>query len=126
MPQLIANIAQKDYIGFFSTNPEELPNYRAVPDFLKLDKKQTSRITQVPKASVRFDVKISKDLAERLAQIANIVNRVVALFDGDVQKAALWFQTRNPLLGEVAPRDMLRMNRFNRLAKYVAEAEQAL
>ena len=126
MPQLIANIAQKDYIGFFSTNADELPNYRAVPDFLKLDKKQTSRITQVPTASVRFDVKISKDLAERLAQIANIVNRVVALFDGDVQKAALWFQTRNPLLGEVAPRDMLRMNRFNRLAKYVAEAEQAL
>ena len=115
-----------DYIGFYSAISGDLPNYRAVPDFLKLDKKQTSQITQVPQASVRFDVKIPKDLAERLAQIANIANRVVGLFDGDVEKAALWFQTQNPLLGEVSPRDMLRMNRFKRLAKFVNEAEQGI
>lgn len=126
MPQLIENIAKKDYIGFYSAKAGGHPNYRAVPEFLKLDKKQTSQITQVPQASVRFDVKISKDLADRLAQIANIANRVVGLFDGDVEKAALWFQTQNPLLGEVSPRDMLRMNRFKRLAKFVNEAEQGI
>lgn len=125
LPQLISNIAEKDYIGFFPTGENELPNYKVVPDFLQFDKKSTSQLAQVAQASVRYDVNIPRDLADRLEQIAIIANRVAALFDGDVKKAALWFRTPNPMLGEVAPRDMLRMNRFKRLAKFVSEAEQA-
>lgn len=125
MPQLLENVAKTDYLGFFPSDTNAKPNYKVVPDFLKIDKKQLSQIGQVAVSSVRYDDNIPKDLAERLEQIANVANRVAALFDGDVQKAALWFRTPNPLLGEVSPRDMLRMNRFKRLAKFVAEAEQS-
>ncbi len=124
MSQLLDTVAKKDYLGFFPSGQEEIPNYRVVPDFLKIDKKQLSQIGQVAISSVRYDENIPRDLAERLEQIANVANRVTALFDGDVQKAALWFRTPNPMLGEVTPRDMLRMNRFKRLAKFVSEAEQ--
>ena len=125
MPQLLETVAKTDYLGFFPSDPKEIPNYKVVPDFLRIDKKQLSQIGQVAGSSVRYDNDIPKDLAERLEQIANIANRVTALFDGNIQKAALWFRTPNPLLGEVSPRDMLRMNRFKRLAKFVAEAEQS-
>ena len=124
MPQLIENIAKRDYIGFNPTKKGELPNYKVVPEFLRFNKKQTSQLAQISQASVRYDEKIPNDLAERLEQIANIANRVPALFNGDVEKAALWFRTPNPMLGQVAPRDMLRLNRFKRLAKFVTEAEQ--
>ena len=123
MQPLISNIAQKDYIGFWR-QPDEKPNYRAVTDFLQIDKEETARIARVAPASVRFDHKIPQELAERLEEIANIANRVAALFEGDVQKTALWFRTANPMLGNVSPRDMLRMNRYKRLTKFVAEAEQ--
>ena len=125
MQQLLETVAKKDYLGFYPQSPEETPNYKVVPNFLSIDKKQLSQIGQVAISSVRYDENIPKDLAERLEQIANIANRVTALFDGDIQKAALWFRTMNPLLGDVSPRDMLRMNRFKRLAKFVSEAEQS-
>ncbi len=123
MQTLISNIAQEDYLGFWR-QPGEQPNYRAVTDFLQIDKEETARIARVATASIRFDHKSPRELAERLEEIANIANRVAALFDGDVQKTALWFRTANPMLGNVSPRDMLRMNRYKRLAKFVAEAEQ--
>jgi hypothetical protein len=123
MQTLISNIAQEDYLGFWR-QPGEQPNYRAVTDFLQIDKQETARIARVATSSVRYDRKIPQELADRLEEIANIANRVAALFNGDVPKTALWFRTPNPMLGDVSPRDMLRMNRYKRLAKFVTEAEQ--
>jgi uncharacterized protein (DUF2384 family) len=123
MQTLISNIAEEDYLGFWS-QPGEQPNYRAITDFLQIDKEETAKIARVATSSVRYDRKIPQELADRLEEIANIANRVAALFDGDVQKTALWFRTPNPVLGDVSPRDMLRMNRYKRLAKFVTEAEQ--
>ena len=120
--QLTDNIAKQDYIGFYSGDG---PNYQVVPEFLRIDKKDASRIAGVAVSSVRYDNRIPNDLAERLEEIANIANRVVGLFDGDVQKAALWFRTKNALLGNVSPRDMLRMGRYSRLDRFVSEAERA-
>ena len=120
--ELIENIAKKDYIGFYSGGAL---NYQKVPEFLRIEKKQLSQMAGISQASVRFDHRIPNELAERLEEIANIANRVAALFDGDVEKAALWFRTSNPLLGEVSPRDMLRMGRYARLAKFVSEAERS-
>ena len=119
--ELIENIAKNDYLGFYA---DGTLNYQKVPEFLRIEKKQLSQIAGISRASVRFDNRIPNELAERLEEIANIANRVAALFEGDIEKAALWFRTSNPLLGEVSPRDMLRMGRYARLAKFVGEAEQ--
>jgi uncharacterized protein (DUF2384 family) len=121
--QLTGNIYKKDYLGFFSK--DGVPNYQVVPDFLHIDKQEASQIAGVSQASVRYDNRIPKELADRFEEIANIANRVAELFDGDLNKASLWFRTANPMLGDISPRDMLRMNRFKRLAKFVSEAERA-
>jgi len=47
---------------------------------------------------------------------------VVGFFKGNVKRAALWFRTRNPLLGDIAPRDMIRFGRFANLRHFVMDA----
>jgi hypothetical protein len=42
-------------------------------------------------------------------------------FNDDV-KTKLWFQTPNPMLGNVSPRDMIRLGRYNKLLRFVAQA----
>ena len=37
-------------------------------------------------------------------------------------KTKLWFQTPNPMLGNVSPRDMIRLGRYNKLVRFVTQA----
>ena len=50
---------------------------------------------------------------------------VAKVFDGDVEKTAVWFRARNPMLGDVSPRDMIRLGRFERLRKFIITAMSA-
>jgi hypothetical protein len=38
---------------------------------------------------------------------------------GDADKTGTWFKTRNPLLGDISPRDMICLGRFQRLRKFI-------
>lgn len=93
-----------------------------VTDFLRLEKRDVSRIASVSDKSVRYDEKMPEAVRDRLEEIANIVNLVADTFQGDITKTALWFKTQNPILGDVSPRDMIRLGRYDRLRKYVVEA----
>jgi hypothetical protein len=74
---------------------------------------------------VRFDANIPEPVAERLREIANIANLVAQFFAGDAQKVALWFEIANPMLGNVSPRDMIRIGRYKRLLNFVIDARDA-
>jgi hypothetical protein len=76
----------------------------------------------VAPASVRFDEKIPKEVFDRLQEIANICALVAQHFDGNVGKTALWFKTKNPLFGNIAPRDMIRYGRYEKLRRFVVDA----
>lgn len=93
-----------------------------VTDFLRLEKRDVSRIASVSDKSVRYDDKMPGAVRDRLEEIANIVNLVAGTFQGDITKTSLWFKTQNPILGDVSPRDMIRLGRYDRLRKYVVEA----
>jgi uncharacterized protein (DUF2384 family) len=71
--------------------------------------------------SVRYDKKGSKDLKQRLAEWATALN-LVANFFKDEQKTILWFNTPNPLLGNMTPRDMIRIGRFKKLLNFIQTA----
>ena len=47
---------------------------------------------------------------------------VAKAFDGDVDKTTAWFRARNPMLGDVSPRDMIRLGRYERLRKFIINA----
>jgi len=47
---------------------------------------------------------------------------VAKFFDGDTDKTVLWFKARNPLLGDISPKEMIRLGRYERLRKFIINA----
>lgn len=43
---------------------------------------------------------------------------ILEFFDGDEVKTNLWFATRNPLLGEISPTQMIQAGRYDRLLQW--------
>jgi len=97
-------------------------NPRAVPDVLGLKKEDVSRIASVSVRSVRYDKAIPEQMLERLEEIGMTINLVANFFAGDPDKTIAWFKAKNPLLGDVSPRDMIRLGRFERLRKFIINA----
>ena len=95
---------------------------KRVVDWFDLDKQAVSRISSVAKSSVRYDDHIPRAVRERLEEIGNTANMVAEVFDGDVAKTALWFRTLNPMLGDISPRDMIRLGRYDKLRKFIVNA----
>ncbi|MCX7246307.1 MAG: hypothetical protein NTX31_01295 [Burkholderiales bacterium] len=97
-------------------------NAKEVQNFLGLKKDDVSRLASVSPKSVRFDDAMPEPVRERLEEIGITINMVAKVFGGDVNKTVAWFRARNPLLGDVSPRDMIRLGRFERLRKFIINA----
>src|SRR5262249_3075326 len=93
--------------------------------FLSFSKEDVARAARVSAQSVRYDDKAPADVRERLMQIATICELVAQHFGGDAVRTGLWFTVPNPLLGTVAPRDMIRLGRYQKVFRLVQEARQA-
>lgn len=116
---IFGTVPDRHYLGFWAN---ETLNSRAVADFLDLDKRSVAKLAGVASASVRFDRKIPKEVLERLQEIANICELVAQFFKGDAAKTALWFKTKNPLLGDISPRNMIRYGRYEKLRRFIMNA----
>ena len=116
--------------SLFDTVPEDLLHFgrgdsfdaKRVPSLLGLKKEDVSRLASVSVKSVRYDDAIPEQMRERLEEIASTINMVAKAFDGDAEKTSAWFRARNPMLGDVSPRDMIRLGRYERLRKFVINA----
>jgi hypothetical protein len=115
---LFNTVSRRDSLKFWRGN---MLNYQKVRDFIGLDTRDVARVAGVAKSSVRYDEKAPKEVREHLENVANICNLVFQFFDDDV-KTRLWFQTPNPVLGNVSPRDMIRLGRYNKLLRFVTVA----
>jgi len=117
LPQssLFSTVPKSDYFHFFTKGNPDSPK---VVSFLKYKKEDISIATGVPISSVRYDEKMPTELKERITQWANAINLVGSYFQ-DENKTMLWFQIPNPQLGGYAPRDLIRLGRFNKLMKFI-------
>jgi hypothetical protein len=114
-------------VALFDTVPPDLMGFglgssfdaKSVQSFLSLKEEDVSRIADVSPKSVRFDDAMPVPIRERLQEIANTINLVARFFGGDADKTGTWFKTRNPLLGDISPRDMICLGRFQRLRKFI-------
>jgi hypothetical protein len=116
---LFRTIADRDYLEFGSG---ESFNPHRVARFLELSKSEVAKVAGVAPASVRFDQKMPKDVRDRMLEVGNICGLVAQFFAGDVAKTALWFKTKNPLFGNISPRDMIRYGRYEKLRRFVMSA----
>jgi len=119
----------KNIDGFLDTVPTH--NYlhllegntpKKVAEFLDLSRNDISKAMKMDKERVRFDDQISKDLKRRLYEIANICELIAGYFNGDAKKTALWFNIKNPALGGISPRDMIRYGRYKKLELFARNA----
>ena len=62
-----------------------------------------------------------KELQERVQEWA-VALALVAQYFKNEQKTVLWFKTPNPLLGNITPRDMIRVGRFKKLRLFILDA----
>jgi hypothetical protein len=121
--QLFSTVPRSNYLGFFPQGKK--PDIRKAAKFLGFKKEEVARATGVPTESVRYDTRTPERMRERLREIATICELVAGYFNGDIDKTALWFKVSNPMLGEMSPRDMIRLGRYKKLLQFVLNARQA-
>ncbi|MFZ4402926.1 MAG: hypothetical protein ACOYOK_02385 [Pseudobdellovibrionaceae bacterium] len=116
---LFNTVSTKDIGRFFAKGGEVDPE--KVVKFLKYKKEDVAVATDIPVTSVRYDERIPVDLKQRMVEWAMAINLVASYFN-DLDRTMLWFQISNPLLGDMSPRDMIRIGRFKKLQKFIQTA----
>jgi hypothetical protein len=116
---LFATVPTHDYADF-GVGAAFQP--KRVYDWLALKKEDAAHIASVSTQSIRWDDHMPTDVRDRFEEIGSIINMAAAALGGDIHKTSLWFRTPNPLLGDISPRDMVRLGRYMRLRKYILSA----
>lgn len=115
---LFKNIPKKDFLHLFSDGE---PDPKKILNLLKYNNQDIATATNIRANSIRYDEKMPIELKERLIDWAIALN-LVANFFKDEQKTILWFRTPNHLLGDMTPRDMIKVGRFKKLFKFIKTA----
>lgn len=112
---------------------KRLPLYRKdgttdpklVADFISLQNQDVAKISDISLNSVRYEPgRIPINIQTRMAEIANICELVAEHFDGDPERTVLWFKSKNPILGGLTPRDMIRFGRYQKLIQILMDYKQ--
>ncbi len=114
---LFSTVPRHDYLGLFEGNTA-----KKVVDFLDLSRSDVAKAMHISKDSIRYDEGMSKELERRLFEIAVICELMAGYFQGDGKKTATWFYIKNPALGGVSPKDMIRFGRYKKLEKFIRNA----
>ncbi len=117
---LFASIPEGDPLNL---RPGGKPDYDKITDLLGYRRNDVAAAIGLPAKKVRHDDKMPAELRQRLVEWATILNLVAEYFH-DVDKVALWIHTPNPLLGDLSPRDMIRLGRYSKLLKFVQSSLQ--
>lgn len=112
---LFDSIPKKDPMSFYKGG---ILDYKKVVESLDYKKSDVSAASNIGIPSIRYDSKMPVELQERLSEWATAIN-LVAEFFNDPHKTMLWFKTSNPQLGDVSPRDMIRLGRFKKLLSFI-------
>jgi hypothetical protein len=99
-----------------------LADPRKTADFLGFKTGDVATATGVPRSSVHLGASIPAEVRARLTEIATICALVMEYFSGNLDKTHLWFTTRNPLLGNLSPREMIRLGLYRKVLRFVQEA----
>ncbi len=117
-PPLFNTVPKDDPLAIFVKGNT---NYERVVKLLEFRKRDVAQASRVSLQSVRYDQKMPRELEERLREWAVALSLVAQYFKNE-HKTVLWFKTPNPLLGDIAPRDLIRVGRFKKLNRFILNA----
>ena len=115
---LFDTVPTEDHLSLFTSGRTD---YQKVIRLLDFNKKDVAKASNVSWMSVRYDQKMPKELEDRVQEWA-VALALVAQYFKNEQKTVLWFKTPNPLLGNITPRDMIRVGRFKKLHRFISNA----
>jgi len=115
---LFDTVPREDHLSLFTSGHTD---YQKVVRLLDFSKRDVAKASNVSSMSVRYDRKMPKELEERVQEWAVALALVAQYFKSE-QKTVLWFKTPNPLLGNITPRDMIRIGRFKKLSRFILNA----
>lgn len=115
---LFRTVPTEDHLSLFTSGHTD---YQKVVRLLDFNKRDVAKALNISSMSVRYDRKMPKELEERVQEWA-VALALVAQYFRNEQKAILWFKTPNPLLGNITPRDMIRVGRFKKLHRFILNA----
>lgn len=110
--KIFDTIATKRIPIFYKPNGDT--DYKEISVFLQLDTDDLAKIAKISVSSVRYAGKMPAALVDRMEEMKNICELVFEMV-GDLPKTQLWFRTKNPMLGNNSPRDLLRLGRYQKL-----------
>jgi hypothetical protein len=116
--RLFANVPNDVFHLLKNSDPDAK---RITTDFLRFKKEDVSIAANVPLPSVRYDTRMPEVLRERMMDWAVAINLVGSFFK-DERRTILWFQTPNPLMGNVSPKEMILAGRFRKLLEIIQTA----
>jgi hypothetical protein len=117
---LFDTIPKDDPLSLFPGGGAD-PDYQKVVRLLDFKKKDVAKASQISIQSVRYDYKMPRELEERVREWAVALSLVAQYFKNE-HKTVLWLKTPNPLLGNITPRDMIRVGRFKKLSRFIQNA----
>ena len=109
---LFSNIAAKKIPAFYKENGET--DYKEISVFLQLSNDDLAKIARISVKTIRFNGNIPLALKERMEEMKNVCELVFEML-GSIEKTQLWFKTKNQMLGNVSPKDLLRFGRYQKL-----------
>jgi hypothetical protein len=115
---LFGTVPKDDPLVLF---PDGATDYQKVVRLLDFKKRDVAKASQISIQSVRYDHKIPRELVERVRDWAVALSLVAQYFKNE-HKTVLWFKTPNPLLGNITPREMIRVGRFKKLYLFIQNA----
>lgn len=117
---LFSNVTKAKRLPLYDQSGQTEP--KLVVDFLKFSNADVAKISMTAVSSVRFEPnRIPEKIRTRMIEIANICELVAEHFDGDAERTVMWFREKNPMLGGVSPRDMLRFGRYQKLLQIIMD-----
>lgn len=121
--EFFGTVPKKDFFKFFENDENQRSQVqpKKVIEFLEFKKNDVAAATDRPANSVRYDDKMPDEIRERITEWAIAIN-LVGTFFNDGHKTMMWFRIPNPLLGNMAPRDMIRVGRYKRLMRFIVTA----
>lgn len=101
-------------------------NYRYIMWVLGFTCIDISNMSGIPLNNVKFQIrsgeKVPPLLKQCFRQWAELINSVAEFFGGDRTKTKLWFSLRNPCLGDISPREIILIGRYEKLLRFVINA----
>lgn len=91
--------------------------------FLGITRKDVCEMTGTHSATLRFDDRMQDSVRTAFIELANMIEFVANVFEGDRNKARIWFIITNLNLGDLSPVDMIKLGKANKLAQFIYSAK---